>query len=110
MTPRLSQELQDIIDRQPEGRRPRSWFRDNWMAFVMLVAWGLGQAAAAGGWIGSKQANETNLAAEISKLREDLNNANRTYVRQDVFDAVLRRIDDNLRSLNEQKRQRTGGD
>lgn len=90
-----------IIDTQTAAKPKANWFKDNWLALVMFVTWVLGQSLSTGGWVQQRDNREANLAAQVEDLRAQLVDVRAKYVRQDVFEQVLRRIDDHLANIED---------
>lgn len=103
MNPRgpIDDRLQTIMEAQP-GLKPRNnWWKDNWLALAMFGTWVLGQSLGAGGWVQQRDNREANLTAQVEDLRAQLVDVRAKYVRQDVFEQVLRRIDDHLANIED---------
>lgn len=90
-----------IIDTQTAVKPKTNWYKDNWLALAMFIAWVMGQSLGAGGWVQQRDNREANLAAQVEDLRAQLVDVRSKYVRQDVFEQVLRRIDDHLANIEE---------
>lgn len=95
------QELLEIIDRQPGLRPTRGrWLRDNWMPLVMFAVWALAQVWTSSDWLHTRESNEVATKREVEALRQQLENVPVTYVRRDVFNEVLVRINEHLASID----------
>lgn len=92
--------LEEIIDMQPPPRGVRGWLRKNAAPIVMALIWAGGQLLGVGNWAWTRQQKERDLGEQVEQLRTDLQRAESIYVRQDVFGAVLKRIDDSLAEMN----------
>lgn len=90
-----------LIDTATDPKPKTNWFRDNWLALAMFIAWVLGQSLGAGGWVQQRDNREANLTLQVEDLRAQLVEVRTKYVRQDVFEQVLRRIDDHLANIEE---------
>lgn len=96
------QELLDIIDRQP-GLRPPSrgrWLREHWMPLVMFAAWAFAQLWTGSDWFHTRESNEVATKRDVEVLRQQLEALPATYVRRDVFQEVLVRINEHLASID----------
>jgi hypothetical protein len=87
----IDPQLQDIIDAQPGNRR--RFLRQNWLALAMFVAWIVTQIVTSGNWLAARTDKEVSLSEQVHDLQIN-------SVRKDVFDQVLRRIDERLASID----------
>jgi hypothetical protein len=79
----------------PFRRRLREWAPE-----LMFIAWMVSQLLAGTGWLHAREATEVDTAKELAMLREELRRVPETYVRRDVFQEVLVRINERLVSID----------
>lgn len=106
MTPRIDSELDDIIARQPLPpgfQRQRSWWRANWMTFVLVAVTIVTNLWNGTNWLHARESTEAVTKADIQRLESAIREIPNTYVRQDVFTQVLVQIRDRLASLDDKK-------
>jgi hypothetical protein len=107
----MDQRLLEIIEAQPEPERRRvrtkaERLREHWMAILMAASWGLGQVWTSTDWLHARETNERATMRDVEDVRRENREIARTYVRQDVFDQVLKRIEEHLASMDNKLEQR----
>ncbi len=77
----------------------KRWLKDN-VAIAMLLVWCVGQIYTGTNWFHDRESSELAAKREVESLRLELDKVPEVYVRQDVLNQVLRRIDDHLASID----------
>lgn len=76
------------------------WLRDNWIACVMFTVWAFVQIWTGSDWFHTRETTEVATKRDLETLRQQLENVPSTYVRRDVFNEVLVRINEHLASID----------
>jgi hypothetical protein len=87
----------------PEYHRQRSWWKANWMTFVLVAVTIVTNLWNGTNWLHARESEQAVTKADIQRLEAALRDIPNTYVRQDVFTQVLVQIRDRLQSLDNKK-------
>jgi hypothetical protein len=88
------------LDPADDGRVARSWWKNNWMAFIMFLAVILTQIWNGTNWLHARESDQVVTRAELLRLEQEIQAVPNTYVRQDVFTQVLININQHLSSID----------
>lgn len=90
----------DSNDDERGPKTSRSWWKHNWMGFILFLVVILSQIWNGTNWLHARESDSAVTRADLLRLEAEIQAVPNTYVRQDVFTQVLININQHLSSID----------